>query len=238
MHIRTKILLASTLLAAVTACSSGPSPSSSSSPNESAAVAERDVSVDFTGSWEMDYGRSDDVDRKLRSIYQELQRQAERRARSGGGDNSRSSSSPQVSSSISAIIPLAKLADFITTSQVLTIEQSKTDIMVDREDTFALSCDFHDDSPEVVTDDLGSELCGWDAHQLIFIVDLPEGTRVNHRLTLAPDGQNLHIATTVSHGRKRSFIVNRVYYKFEPLPPDFECEYTLSRGNVCSRSSS
>ncbi len=232
MHIRTKLLFSSAILALIAACGSNPEQASS--------VAERDQSVDFTGSWEMDYGRSDDLDHKLRSIYQELQRQAERRARSGSADISsrgaQTSASPEVSNTIATIIPLAKLADFITTSQVLEIEQSSTDIMVDREDTFALSCSFHDDTPEVVTDELGSELCGWDAHHLIFVVALPEGTRINHRLTLAPDGQKLHIATTISRGRNRSFTLNRVYYRFDPLPPDFECKYTLSRGNVCSRS--
>ena len=137
-----------------------------------------------------------------------------------------------------AIVSLARLADFITTSQVIEIEQSETDILVEREDSFALSCSFHDDTPEVVTDELGSELCGWDAHQLIFVVALPEGTRINHRLTMASDGKQLHIATTVSRGSKKSFTLNRVYYRFDPLPPEFECEYTLSRGNVCSRASS
>ena len=56
-------------------------------------------------------------------------------------------------------------------------------------------------------------------------------------MTLAPDGQSLHIATTVANG-SQPFTLNRVYYRFDPLPPDYSCEYTLSKGNVCSRSSS
>ena len=57
-----------------------------SAPEKPTSVAKRDTSVDFSGSWEMDYGRSDDLDQRLSSIYKELQRQAERRARSGGSD--------------------------------------------------------------------------------------------------------------------------------------------------------
>ncbi len=230
------------ILAILSACRSDsvqPASGGATSVANSDADEER---VDFSGNWEMDYGRSDNLNEKLNSIYKDLQRQAARRSGSSTEYSTRggvtTTSNPEVSNAIAGIIPLAKLADFITTSQALEIEQSDYDILVEREDTFALSCAFVDDSPEVVTDNLGSEVCGWDAHQLVFVVDLPEGTRINHRFTLAPDGQRLHIATRVSRGGNRNFTLNRVYYRFEPLPPDFECEYTLSRGNVCSRASS
>ena len=206
--------------------------------------------VDFSGSWELDYRRSDNLRDRVRRIYRDLLRQAERQARrmvkdprrEFGRDLSASGmameASRMASDSIAAITPLARLADYITTSQVLEIEQSETDITVEREDTFALSCHFQADSPLPVTAELGSELCGWNDHQLVFIVALPDNTRIKHRLTLAPDGQQLHIATTVSRSRDRTFTLNRVYYRFDPLPPGYQCEYTLSRGNVCSRSGS
>ena len=225
------LLLISALLAG---CAQSPAPRQ---------VAARDETVDFSGSWEMDYGHSDDVDDRLRSIYNELRREAERRARARGTEISNRSGTLNMGSpegqSMSAIVALARLADYITTSQVLSIEQSEIDITVEREDNFALGCSFHDDTPEPVINELGSELCGWDAHQLVFLISMPDGLRVNHRMTLAPDGQRLHIATTVSNSSKsRPFILNRVYYRFDPLPPDYACKYTLSKGNVCSRASS
>jgi hypothetical protein len=203
-------------------------------------VAARDTSVDFSGSWEMDYGASDNVDDRLQSIYNELRRQAERRARRGDGGGNRGSSlnmgTPE-GQSMSRIVDLARMADYITTSQILTIEQSDIEITVEREDNFALGCTFADDTPEPVFNELGSELCGWDAHQLVFIISLPDGLRVNHRMSLAPDRQKLHIATSVSNSRSsQPFTLDRVYYRFNPLPPDYDCEYTLSKGNVCSRS--
>jgi len=213
-----------------------------SSPALKEPVAPRDLSVDFSGSWELNYSRSDNLNNKLDSIYKELRRQAERRAQSGSTELSRRGSagaaSADVSRSMSTIVPLAQLADYITTSQVIEIEQSETDIVVDREDTFALSCRFDEYATEVVTDDLGSEWCGWDAHQMLFRVALPEGTDIRHRMTVAPDGQQLQITTTVLRGNGRSFSLNRIYSRFEPIPPGYECEYTLSRGNVCSRSGS
>jgi hypothetical protein len=227
------LLLACAVLAA---CSGSPNSNSSAK-----GIAARDKSVDFSGSWEMDYGRSDNVDDRLRSIYNELQRQAERRARKRGEVSNRGAltmGTPE-GQSMSAIVALARLADFITTSQVLTIEQSEIDITVEREDNFALGCTFIDDTPEPVINELGSELCGWDAHQLVFLISMPDGLRVNHRMTLAPDGQKLHIATTVSNGGyAHPFTLNRVYYRFDPLPPDYACKYTLSKGNVCSREGS
>jgi len=205
-------------------------------------AAPRDLSVDFSGSWELNYSRSDNLNNKLESIYKDLRRQAERRARSGSSELSRRGSagaaSADVSRSMSTIVPLAQMADYITTSQVIEIEQSETDIFVDREDTFALTCNFSEYASEVVTDDLGSEWCGWDAHQMLFKVALPEGTSIRHRMTVAPDGQQLQITTTVYRDKGRSFTLNRIYSRFEPVPPGFECEYTLSRGNVCSRSGS
>ena len=209
-----------------------------SQPSTKGTVAARDTTVDFSGSWEMDYGASDNVDDRLQSIYNELRRQAERRARRGDGGNRGSGmnmGTPE-GQSMSRIVDLARMADYITTSQILTVEQSDIDITVEREDNFALGCTFADDTPEPVISELGSELCGWDAHQLVFMISLPDGLRVNHRMTMAPDGQKLHIATSVSNSRSsQPFTLDRVYYRFNPFPDEYDCEYTLSKGNVCSR---
>jgi hypothetical protein len=225
-----RALLALVLVAALNACSSSPSVESKPIP--------RDESVDFSGSWEMDYGRSDNVEQQLRSIYNELRRNAERRARAAGGTNASSmNAGADPSRTMARVIDLARMADYITGSQVVTVEQGPTDIVIEREDNFALTCTFTDDTPEPVIDELGSELCGWDSHQLVFLTQLPDGLKINHRLTVSPDRQSLQITTTLNQsGSPASFTVNRVYYRFNPLPADYECEYTLSRGNVCSRA--
>ena len=251
MKISKKSLWLFMALALLAACSA-PQPGAMDNAVEK-VVAEGNP-VDFSGSWELDYRRSDNLRDRVRKIYRDLLRQAERRARALRRDSGRDmgltigrdtgssrmamEAARMASDTIAAITPLARLADYITTSQVLEIEQSETDITVEREDTFALNCHFQADAPLLITAELGSELCGWDKHQLVFIVALPDNTRIKHRLTLAPDGQQLHIATTVSRSRDRTFTLNRVYYRFDPLPPDYQCEYTLSRGNVCSRSGS
>ena len=186
---------------------------------------------DFSGHWEMDYGRSDNVDRKLQSLYREWRRDQERRAR---GDQYRATmGTPADSRSFRALVDVARLADMITNSQVLDIEQSDIDIEVHRENSFALTCVFSEGEPEVVVDELGAEVCGWDGHQLVFHIRLPDGLDIRHRFTLSRDTERLHVATRVDGQRSAPFTLNRFYFRFDPLPEDYSCEYTLSRGNVC-----
>jgi hypothetical protein len=205
----------------------------------SEAVMPRVLS-DFSGHWEMDYGRSDNVQQKLDSVYRELQRAAERAARAQADSRSRGAALGNVAppnSAVRSLVALARMADHVTASQVLEIEQTEQSIEVKREENFALTCALQTGPPKPQESALGSEICGWDAHQLVFIISLPDGLRINHRMTVAEDGESLQVATTVASADSRTpFTVNRVYYRFEPLPEDYACEYTLTRGRVCSRS--
>lgn len=186
--------------------------------------------TDLSGHWELDYSRSDNVDHRLQSLYREWRREQERRAR---GDQYRSTYGAIDSRAFRALVDVARLADMITDSQVLEIEQSDADIEIRRENSFALTCVFRDGRPEVVVDELGAEVCGWDAHQLVFHIQLPEGLDIQHRVTLSNDAERLHIATRVDSRSSVPFTLNRFYFRFDPLPEDYRCEYTLSRGNVC-----
>lgn len=199
-------------------------------PPEAASRATPETS-DFSGYWEMDYGRSDNANSKLQTMYREWHRNMTRQVR---GDQRRANMGVQLDSSrFDAIVDVARLADQITSSQVLEIEQSEIDIEIQRENNFSLSCVFREGEPEVVIADLGSEVCGWDAHQLVFYIRLPDGLDIQHRLTLSEDADRLHIATQVDSRKSAPFTLNRFYFRFNPLPEDYSCEYTLSRGNVC-----
>ncbi len=206
--------------------------------SEPKRVQPKAAPVDLSGYWEMDYSRSDNVNDKLQRIYREWQRAAERRASMDRGRNQ----SPTVSigtnpRAFNAMVASARLADMITESQVLEIEQSDIDIEIKRENTYALSCVFNEGEPEVVLDELGSELCGWDGSEMVFIVQLPDGLDISHRVTMSENGDRLRVSTTVDSSTAAPFTMNRFYFKFNPLPEDYSCEYTLSKGNVCQRSS-
>ncbi len=194
--------------------------------------------VDFSGSWELDYELSEDPNDKLRYLYeitrsQYMQQEAVRRdiAKSG-----RTSSSGVYAAGINAlqgVIGLGKLAEKITRSTVLTIDQSLEDVVVGRQGDFALTCEFLGERH--TENALGHESCGWQGDQLIFNVALPEGLNVNHRLVLSDNGRRLNIATTVSSSEIRQlFTLNRVFMPYKPGKGAYECEYTLAKKKTCN----
>lgn len=227
---RTFILLLVGLLAA---CGSEPS-------RRATAAQSPSTDIDFTGSWEMDYGRSDNINERLQLMLREWQRAAERRANSnnrgrGAGPSLSIDASPR---GFNSLVASARLAELITESQVLEIEQTDLDIEIRRENSFALTCVFSEGEPQVVLDELGAEICGWDASDLIFRIRLPDGLNIHHRVTMSAAGDRLRVATTIDSKQAAPFTVNRFYYRFNPMPEDYSCEYTLSKGNVCQRNKS
>lgn len=195
--------------------------------------------VDFAGSWEMDYGQSDNIQTKLDTLVRELRRDAERRSRSAGGMNQAPGAGMVIGSSGAnsgaSIIGLAQMSELITRSPLLRIKQDDERISVKREETFALSCEFHSGDFHTVETPFGTETCGWNAHQLVFRILLPEGLSIQHVLTLGPEGERLNIATTVvSDQVSYPFTLNRVYNRFVPGNSGFRCTQTLTRGRVCT----
>ena len=189
-----------------------------------------DMPADFSGSWERDYSRGDDVNQVLRDIYYYLSRTSADRAYSGRPGPAQPSSSDMAS-----IQALARLAELITRPQVLTISQNDHEITVDRKDDFSLLCAFYDGVAKGTESDYGTEICGWDGDQLVSHLILPDGLQVTHRFTISEDRQQMRVITTVSSNTARvPFTLRRYYKKFERLPPDFNCIETLSMKRVCS----
>lgn len=196
--------------------------------------------VDFSGSWELDYAQSDNVQEKVDSLARELNREAERLARSGiqqgpvgggmiGGYGAASGES---------IIGMVRMADLVTQSPLLQIKQNAHDIRVQREGDFDLTCEFHPGELHKVETPYGVEICGWRTHQLVFKLVLPDGLRIQHVMTLGAAGQKLMVATTVTTDQVSfPFSLNRVYNRFEPGDSGYKCEVTLTRGTVCSTQS-
>ena len=124
-------------------------------------------------------------------------------------------------------------AEMISRAIVLEIKQDDDQIVVNRNDDFALVCDF---TAQVRRDSrLGQETCGWLKDQLAFELSLPEGLYVSHLMTLSPNGSRLNLATTVRSRRStQQFTLNRVYMPYEPLEELYDCQYTLARKKSCT----
>jgi hypothetical protein len=225
------LLLTSCLL--LVSCSSG----GGGRPKKVVLQGQSSAAVDFSGSWEMDYAQSDNIQTKLDTMVRELQRQAERRSQGGNqgaimvGGSSGPNSAP-------SIIGLARMSDLITRSPLLKIKQSEHEIKVKREENFALTCEFYAGQFQSVETPLGTEICGWNGHQFVFKILLPDGLSIQHVMTMASSGGKLNIATTVvSDQVSYPFTLNRVYNHFVPGRSGFSCKMTLTKGRVCSTQS-
>ncbi|MEM7084004.1 MAG: hypothetical protein AAF465_14845 [Pseudomonadota bacterium] len=222
---RPPFVLVITVLAAMAAgCASNKRSPTVVPPTQSAVQP-----VDFSGSWERNYSRGGDIQENVSRMARRLSRNVYQ----GSTPNSRrgyTSSSP----SLGPIIAMARLADAITRTDTLLIEQDEVGIEVEREEDFALTCEFNNTTAQQFYSPLGHEVCGWDGTRMVFHVALPDGVSITHRLVMAPSGNELNVATTVtSPASSTPYTLNRFYTRFEPLPSPYVCEQTLSRKRVC-----
>jgi len=220
------------LAALLTACGTNP---------QRSAPATTPKPVNMAGHWEMNFTESDDVNRQLNAMVRELNRTIAREqalsrsdARSGpalsvgGGRNT-----PQ------AILGLAQLGEVITRSQLLEITQDANRVRIHRDQDFALACDYSDTAPVPDQSSLGTEICGWDAHQLVFSAALrDEGLRIVHRFSLGGQGNKLLVSTSISSAQvSEALTINRVFDRYDPSQLGYQCEMTMTRGRVCRTGS-
>ncbi|QFU76206.1 hypothetical protein EY643_11345 [Halioglobus maricola] len=210
-------------------------PACSSEPERIPATPTSTRAVDLSGAWEVDYSKSETVRDQYDVAMRELRREAERRQRNMKQGPGTLSTGNTGSASSQGLYTQARMAELITDVQLLEITQDEFHIDIDREGSFALYCEFH--AGKVYTDEnaFGRESCGWNGHQLVFSIGLPEKLSIFHRLTLAPDGERLNIATTVrTPGSTYPFTIDRVYRRYDPTRSGIRCRQTLTKGRVCT----
>lgn len=200
------------------------------------------AAVDFSGFWELDYSQSDNIQAKLNTLVRDLRQQSAQRAGAAGIYQQPGPGvvvgGPGNTNSGTSIIGLAQMADLVTQSQLLEIDQDEHEIKVKREGDYALTCEFFPGEYHTVETPLGKEICGWNGHQLIFKTLFPDGLTIQQVLTGSTDRQRLNIATTVISDRVTSpFTVNRVYNRYQPQDNGYRCKMTISRGRVCTTES-
>ena len=186
--------------------------------------------TDFSGSWERNYARDDQVNAVLREAYNRLARSVPDQ-RSPGPPGLATPSSKDTAS----LLALARLAEEITRPDELMISQNEHEISVARKDDFSLQCAFYDGVATGIENDYGTEICGWDGQQLVSILLLPDGLQVTHRFAISVDGLQMRIVTTVSSSSSRvPFTLRRFYSKYKRPSSGFNCIETLSMKRVCS----
>jgi len=189
--------------------------------------------VNLSGSWERDFSRGDIVSVEVNRVLHQIQRTAIDPRLSN--DRIGAVSTSDTRRKISRVLALARLADMITQVDTLTIDQSEHQISVERKGDFAISCEFYNGIAQGPATEYGDEICGWDGHQFVSRLILPDGLRVSHRFSMSADGKSLHVSTTVSSSATTTpFTLDRYYNQFERPASEFNCIETLSMKRVCS----
>lgn len=186
--------------------------------------------INFAGSWELDYQLSDQPNEKIERLYIQARAEAERVAERAG--NNGRFVDPRIFN-VQSIIGLGLLAEKISQATVLTISQAADHIVINRNDDYALICDFNDMGWKESA--IGIEGCDWDEDQLVFRIALPDGLGVYHRISIAADRSRINVATTVSlRATPYPFTLNRVYMPFEPGRGLYDCSYTIANQTSCT----
>lgn len=188
--------------------------------------AEPRPDVDFSGHWELDYARSDQLRENIDSLRRLTEREARNRApgplvgpHGFPGQGLRGGTAPVMTPA--AIIGLGHLTELIARTTVLVIEHVPDRIRITRQASFPLLCWFQGGRAQEQDDEWGTEYCGWRGDELVFAVRLPEGLEVEHRLSRSGSPDRLRLVTTVqTNAIPRPFTLTRVYQPFEPVAGD------------------
>ena len=188
--------------------------------------------IDLSGHWEKNYQLSDDINSKFQLFIYDIQRPYT-------NSNASVQGVPRTGISNESLIGLLQITEDITKVTLLEIEQDQNSIQINREDNFALTCDYFERAFVNSNTPFGSESCGWNGQQLLFQMKLNDGLGIFHQITLGPDGQQLNITTTVSSSVvSNPFTVSSYYQRYSPPEYNYDCIFTLSRNNVCTQNGS
>lgn len=194
-----------------------------------------EMPADFSGSWERDYARSQDVQGALNAMFQDRQRAVTQQQQLNSMSRVGPASTGLSQREVNGMVALARLVEEITRPDVLEISQDDHEIRIARKDDFSLSCKFYDGVAQGTDSPYGTEVCGWVGNDLMSHLVLADGLRISRRYTLSPDGNQLREITTASSSATRSpLVLHRYYLKFEAPARPFNCVETLSMKRVCS----
>lgn len=201
------------------------------------------IRMNFSGSWEKDFRRSDNWEDELGRTMRIRQEAATRQS-----TQTRSRSLPPISVGNiklprsrgrgANIVDVARLAEYISRQSLIEISQTRDEIRIERRGEAALVCGIAYGVTETFSNQHGVELCGWEGQQLVFQIMLPDDLVIWHRFSVSSDQQLLNLITSISSKGGAPFNLIQAYNRYDvPAPStEFECRQTLSRGRVCSQS--
>ena len=199
--------------------------------------------LDFSGSWEKDFRRSDNWEDELTRTLRIRQESAIRQQSSPGSSRTRSIppisisglNLPRTRSRGASIVDLARLAEYISRQSVIDIVQTRDEIRIERSGEAALICGVESERQQTFSSEHGVEVCAWDGQQLVFQIMLPDDLTIMHRFTVSSNQRVLNLLTSIYSKRGEPFNLIQAFNKYEAPRDEFNCIQTLSRGQVCSQ---
>lgn len=195
--------------------------------------------LDFSGSWEKDFRRSDTWRDELNRMMRLRQEQAasQRSGSSTGSGPAVSLGNINLNSSRrgSSIVDMARLAEYISRQTTMEIIQDRNQVRIERDGEAPLVCSLDNGVHNTFASAHGKEMCVWDRTQLVFAISLPDDLEITHRFSVASDGQLLRMVTTIQSKRSAPFNLIQAFTRYDSPADDFNCVQTLSRGKVCSK---
>ena len=199
--------------------------------------------LDFSGSWEKDFRRSDNWEDELTRTLRIRQESAVRQQSSPGSSRSRSAppisignlNLPRSRGRGANIVDLARLAEYISRHSVVDIIQTRDEISIERNGEATLICGVESERQQTFSSEHGVEVCTWDGPQLVFQIMLPDDLTIMHRFTVSSDKLVLNILTSIYSKGGDPFNLIQAFNKYEAPRDEFNCIQTLSRGQVCSQ---
>ncbi|MCY4265344.1 MAG: hypothetical protein OXE78_10865 [Gammaproteobacteria bacterium] len=196
--------------------------------------------LNFAGSWEKDFARSDKWEDELnRNLRLRQEQAAMQRAGIGGGISPRVSVGNMNLGSGnrrgSNLFEMAQLAEYINRPSILEIIQDRNEIRIERRGEAPLVCGLEMGPMSTFSSVHGTEICGWDQQQLVFQITLPGDLSIQHRFTVAAEGNELRMVTAISSRGSAPFNLIQTFNRFKATPNSLNCVLTVSRGRVCSQ---
>ncbi len=200
--------------------------------------------LDFSGSWEKDFRRSDNWEDELSRTMRIRQEAAARQQSSPGSGRIRSIppisigklNLPRSRSRGANIVDLARLAEYISRQNIIEITQSREEIRIERRGEAALICGVENNLQETFANQHGAEVCGWEGQQLVFQIMLPDELIIMHRFTVSSNNQVLNLLTSIYSKGGEPFNLIQAFNRYQAAADEFNCVQTLSRGQVCNQS--
>ena len=191
--------------------------------------------VDMSGNWEKDFQLSDDFETEFNLYLFDIRRQLN--PQTDNLNRGPTASTGAAGTTMETVVGLARFTEEITRMPVLRIDQDRARVQIDREDDFALYCEFFSRQTSVTETPFGTEQCGWNGDQLLFQLNLQDGLRIFYQVTLSPNGRQLNITTTVTSSQVSTpLTISNFYRRYDVPENDIECILTLTRNNVCRRA--